>query len=181
MAIIIRRALPSDSPSLSEICLLTGDAGKSAEPLHSAGNRHLLASVYALPYVHPALTLHTGGHVLFDTESQAIVGYVLYATDTRAFEAAAEERYWPALRATHPLPLAAGNSNEFVQPNTLDDVSWPVALTEADKRIIRLFHTTASEFPANEAALAFSPAHLHIDILPIAQVSGWYQVHILVF
>ncbi|TCD64322.1 hypothetical protein EIP91_004232, partial [Steccherinum ochraceum] len=57
----IRRATPSDSPALSRICLLTGDAGQSAAPLHTFGE--LPGVMYAEPYVHMP---SAGGFVLVD-------------------------------------------------------------------------------------------------------------------
>lgn len=169
MNLSIRRVQPSDAPALTRICLLTGDAGESAEALHSADHQDLLALVYALPYVHPSLASCTSGFVLVShTEGGGggggaadgeVVGYVLYASDTRAFERLAEEAYWPALRARHPLPAAPAPEDR--------------ALTAADARMITLLHTTASAFPAATAAVAFAPAHLHIDVLPAAQRRGW--------
>ena len=46
----IREATSSDSPALSRICLLTGNAGQSAEAQHTFGE--LIGLVFAEPYVH---------------------------------------------------------------------------------------------------------------------------------
>ena len=43
----IREARSSDSPALSHICLLTGNAGQSAEAQHTFGE--LIGLVYAEP------------------------------------------------------------------------------------------------------------------------------------
>jgi len=65
MPFTIRPVVPEDTPALSRICLLTGDAGQSAESLH----RHceLPGLVWALPYVSlPSETARTWGFVLVD-------------------------------------------------------------------------------------------------------------------
>lgn len=177
----IRRALPTDAPALTQICLLTGDAGASAVPLHSSAHQDLLARVYALPYVHPALAAHTFGFVLVaqpinastepagdeaggdgeaEDAGEKVVGYVLCARDTRAFEAAAEDSYWPAVRSTRPSP-----------PDPLPANS---PLTPADARMLRLIHATRSAaYIAHVGCIAFAPAHMHIDLLPEAQGRGF--------
>ncbi|KAI5123438.1 hypothetical protein M0805_006143 [Coniferiporia weirii] len=157
----IRRARKEDAPALSRICLLTGDAGGSAESLHTHGE--LPGLVYALPYV---LVPHTAGFVLArkgptdtDVDADEVVGYLLLALDTRAFEAAAEREWYPPLRAKYPKP-AEGAPPPVCNPE----------LTDADKRFISLLHAPAA---APEACVAFSPVHLHIDILPEGQRQGW--------
>ena len=96
----IRAVEPSDSPALSRICLLTGDAGQSAEPLHASGE--LIGLVYAEPYAH----LPTGlGFVLVDGAD--VVGYALATHDTRAFERAAREAWFPRVRAKYAFPPEA--------------------------------------------------------------------------
>ncbi|KAL5508225.1 hypothetical protein ACEPAH_5844 [Sanghuangporus vaninii] len=168
----IRPVQPSDAPALSRICLLTGDAGKSAEGLHSIPE--LIGLFYACPYVSLP---HTGGFVLArrrpldppdsDTRGEQerhiseedVLGYTLFAYDTRAFEEAAERDWFPPLRAKYPKPV--GGAWETV---------YDRQLTDADKRYIKLLH---SPDRAPKACIAFSPAHLHIDILPEAQRQGW--------
>ncbi|KAL5488024.1 hypothetical protein ACEPAI_6132 [Sanghuangporus weigelae] len=168
----IRTVRPSDAPALSRICLLTGDAGKSAEGLHSIPE--LIGLFYACPYVSLP---HTGGFVLArrrpldspdnvtrgeqqqHSSEEDVLGYTLFAYDTRVFEEAAEGDWFPPLRARYPKPL--GEAWETV---------YDRQLTDADKRYIKLLH---SPDRALEACVAFSPAHLHIDILPEAQRQGW--------
>lgn len=149
MPIVIRPADESDAPSLSRICLLTGAAGLSAEHLHDHGE--LLGLVYAVPYVKLA---NTFGFVMVNDATAEVVGYVLGTTDTRAFEREAEETWWPPLAAKYPVSDNAGAK-------------------AADVRYMKLFqkmHTTP------EGCIAFSPAHLHIDILPEYQRQGWGKV-----
>ncbi|EIN10321.1 hypothetical protein PUNSTDRAFT_65223 [Punctularia strigosozonata HHB-11173 SS5] len=161
----IRPATPADALALSRICLLTGDAGQSAEHLHN--RPELLGLVYALPYVSPALASVTGGYVLAERppssdsspSSETILGYVLFACPTRTFEALAEAHYWPPLRSRYPYPPPATDEDN--------------ALTEKDLHFHKLIHNTDTMWAAHPGALAFSPAHLHIDLLPAAQRKGW--------
>ena len=181
----IRRASVTDSAALSRICLLTADAGVSAEALHTIGEFPGL--VYALPYVHLP---HTGGFVLVrrgaaasprlkdaleesvhgkqaDTsEGEEAVGYVLFALDTLAFNEAAEREWYPPLRARYPK--LDDKTSSSGNPTTSTTVSDP--LTEADKNYVSLLH---APHPALPACLAVSPAHMHIDILPAYQRRGW--------
>jgi hypothetical protein len=100
----IRPARPSDDVDLSRICLLTGDAGSSAEASHSIPE--LLGLIYALPYNRLETTF---GFVLVDADAsspdsvnandtQHVVGYILGTTDSKKFDEAAEREWWPALR-----------------------------------------------------------------------------------
>jgi ribosomal protein S18 acetylase RimI-like enzyme len=141
----LRRVKPCDAHSVSRICLLTGDAGETAECLYN--NPELLGLVYALPYVEIPIT--TFGYVVED--SNQVVGYVLGSTDTRTFEHEEAKHWWPFLRAKYPLDDSSG-------------------LTVSDTRMIRSIH-----FPSvsPEHCMAFSPAHLHINILPAYQRRGW--------
>lgn len=102
---IIRPARPSDNDDLSNICLLTGNAGSSAEASHSVPE--LLGLIYALPYNCLETTF---GFVLVDTDTpspqsiqnaddtQRVVGYILGTTDSKKFEEVAERDWWPELR-----------------------------------------------------------------------------------
>ncbi|KDR83609.1 hypothetical protein GALMADRAFT_56472 [Galerina marginata CBS 339.88] len=144
MSLTIRRATESDSPSLSRICLLTADAGASAEPLHDFGE--LPGLVYAVPYVKLPTTW---GFVLEDEATKEVVGYVLGSTDTRAYERYAAEHWWPALAEQYPPETAVKSG----------DINYT--------KLLRNIHT------APDANVAFSPAHLHIDILDKYQRQGW--------
>ncbi|MGV8876982.1 MAG: GNAT family N-acetyltransferase, partial [Rhodoglobus sp.] len=88
----IRPAGPHDLPATYRVCLQTSDAGADGSALYS--NPDLLGHIYVGPYIvgHPAIAF-----VLADTEG--IAGYVLAASDTRAFEAWQEQHWWPGLRA----------------------------------------------------------------------------------
>ncbi|KAG6336686.1 hypothetical protein ID866_2393 [Astraeus odoratus] len=156
MPTFIRRATKIDEPALSRICLLTADAGVSAEAIHAYPE--LPGLVYALPYVNlPSCW----AFLLVDKTSEEvghenIVGYCIGSLATRIFEATASETWWPPLQAKYG-PLLE-----------LDRVVEP-ALKDAD----RIYINTIMEFPpAPDVQVRFSPAHLHINILPSHQGKG---------
>jgi len=159
MPFTIRPATLEDTPALSCICLLTGDAGQSAEHLHK--HPELLGLLWALSYVSlPPEAAHTWGFVLVDDTApdndhttNAIKGYILGTSDTRAYEAAAEEGWWPALRIRFPL---SSDADERMT---------------ADQEYIDLIHRAPDA--ALDACLAVSPAHMHINLLPEVQRRGW--------
>ncbi|PPQ83277.1 hypothetical protein CVT25_004016 [Psilocybe cyanescens] len=144
MSLKIRQATENDAPFLSQICLRNGDAGKTAEHLHEFGE--LPGLVYAVPYVKLPTTW---GFVLENEGTKEVVGYILGSTDTRAFERYAAEHWWPALAEQYP-------QERMVKP--------------ADERYAKLLRNMDT---APDANIAFSPAHLHIDILEDYQKQGW--------
>ena len=157
MSFAIRPVAPEDVTAISRICLLTADAGRSAETMH----RHdeLPGLVWALPYVLlPPMTAHTWGFVLVDTDddhtTRTVKGYILGTSDSRAHEAATEAEWWPPLRIRFPLESDGGDER-----------------TPADERCINIIHRTPG--PAHEACLTVSPAHMHINLLPEVQRRGW--------
>jgi hypothetical protein len=97
-----RPATSADSPAVSRICLLTGDKGQSAEG--NFKNPEMLGLVYAEPYVNLTTTV---GFVLVSKDDEdrveKVVGYILGAPDTRAYEKEAESVWWPPLREKYPL------------------------------------------------------------------------------
>lgn len=144
MSITVRRATEDDAPALSRICLLTGDAGASAEHLHDYGE--LPGLTYAVPYVKLPTTW---GFVMADDTTNEVVGYIVGSKDTRAYENYAAEHWWPALVDKYPPSLAK---------------------KPADERYMKLF---ANMHTAPDANIAFAAAHLHIDILEAYQGRGW--------
>ncbi|KAI9063172.1 acyl-CoA N-acyltransferase [Trametes sanguinea] len=147
--IYVRPVKYTDSPALNRICLLTGNAGQSAEGLHKFGE--LIGLVYAEPYAHlPA----TYGFVMVDpAKGDEVVGYILGAYDTRTYEQHAVDEWFPRARTKYSYP-----------PETNEGA------TEADKRFIGILYNPPR---APQAAVDYSPAHLHIDILPEYQRQGW--------
>ncbi|KAJ7929919.1 acyl-CoA N-acyltransferase [Mycena leptocephala] len=145
MSVTIRRATSADEPSLSRICLVTADAGISAEPLHDFSE--LPGLVYAVPYVHLPTTW---AFVLVDgSKDELVIGYIVGSTDTRAYEQYAAEHWWPVQAEKYP-------------PSAM--------VKEGDKHysgLLRNMHT------APAANIAFSPAHMHINILDGYRGQGW--------
>jgi hypothetical protein len=103
----IRPARPSDDEALSRICLLTGDAGSSAEAAHAIPE--LLGLIFARPYNRLETTF---GFVLMDTDfhsppdsssdGQRVVGYILGTTDSKKYDEIAEREWWPMFREKYP-------------------------------------------------------------------------------
>lgn len=123
----IEPATIADLPGTYRTCLLAGDAGADATPLHH--DPDLLGHVYVGPYLSQG---HGTQLVVVDEAGSA--GYLLSTDDTVAFEDWAEREWWPPLRARYAL---------------IDDDS-------ADAEMIRNIHhpertppELASEFPAH--------------------------------
>ena len=97
---LIRPAVADDRDALYDICLRTGDAGADATALYR--DPELIGAIWAGPYLalEPDLSFVAVG-------DEGVTGYVLGAADTAAFEAACEQRWWPALRVRWPEPRAA--------------------------------------------------------------------------
>ena len=126
-----------------DICLRTGESGGDASHLYD--DPRLLGHIYVGPYValQPQLAF-----VL--TDERGIAGYVLGALDTRAFEAACEESWWPRLREQYPLRRRAQGDR-------------------ATRTLVQMIHHPP--ITADDVVKQF-PSHLHIDLLPRAQGRG---------
>ena len=164
--LFIRAATAADSPAVSHICLLTADAGVSAADLHTAGE--LPGLMYAEPYVHLP---ECYGFVLVEpspgTEGEGeVVGYILGSFDTRAFERSMKETWFPRWLEKYPLSATDADASS----SSSDTPAHLRNLTPNDKHYIRTIHDPHT---ADDAQIAFSPAHLHIDILPSYQRRGW--------
>ena len=136
----VRAATLADLPGAYRVCLLTGDAGRDATAMFA--NPDLLGHVYVGPYVVGSADL---ARVVVDADG--VAGYLLGAADTRAFEAWAEEAWWPTLREQYPLPAGASPDAELVRA---------------------IHHPT----PAPEDVVAVYPSHLHLDLLERARGRG---------
>ena len=141
----IRPYRVGDEDALMRVCLETGAAGADATDVFRLEPR-LLSEIYLLPY----LALEPELATVVADPGGAPVGYVLGALDTAAFEAAAEERWWPTLRERFPLG------------------SVPVDAPEA--ALVRRIHEPGAT-PPN--LLRDHPSHLHVDLLPVAQGRGF--------
>lgn len=139
----IRNVRSDDRHAVYEICLLTADAGDDGTELYS--DRAMPGHVWAGPYVDLA---PEHGFVLTD-DGGDVVGYILGAVDSRAFEARLERNWWPELRRRHPEP--------------------GVGERPGDRVVTYLIHHP----PAADASVVDAyPSHLHIDLLPVAQGRG---------
>jgi len=139
----IRALRCADRDALYDICLKTGDAGTDATQLYR--DPELIGHVYAGPY---AALSPESCFVLED--AAGVGGYILGVADTRGFEAACEDEWWPPLRARYAEPADTE--------------------TDPDARMRRLIHHPPKA--PHRLADAY-PAHLHIDLLPRLQRQGW--------
>ncbi|CAE6394930.1 unnamed protein product [Rhizoctonia solani] len=146
----IREAVLKDIPYLTRICLLTANAGQSAESLHRYPE--LLGGLYIEPYLKLSPTF---GFVLVDTpqnDKETILGYLLATSDSRTHEAAAEKESYPPLRVKYP------------------DNPYPSDATDRDQGVIDRIHKPLIR---PQGLVDISPAHIHINLLPAAQRQGW--------
>lgn len=142
MGYTLRQARESDRAELFKICLLTADSGTDASELYS--DPHYPGLVWSVPYLHFA-----PDHAFVVDAGTRLVGYVVGAADTKAFETKLDESWWPQLRQTYADRVAQRSSDEGV----LERIKTPAY--------------------ADPALVASHPAHLHINLLPEAQSGGW--------
>lgn len=175
----IRPATQADASALSDICLLTADAGKDAQTHHAY--RELPGLYYSVPYVHiPG----TGGFVLVRRageakgdlkEAEEVVGYSLYALDTLDFCARMEKEWFPPLRVKYPLPSESNSDNGSQLP------VYEVPLKEADLAYVKRIHKPD---PPNSACIAFCPAHMvntHLPLRTHINIDGLFTNSISIF
>lgn len=164
MSLTIRPATLEDAPALSRVCLLTADAGQSAEDLCTV--KELPAAVHALPYVNLD---SCWAFVLVDSGA-GVVGYLLGSSSVRKFEAEANEKWWPRMRELYPVSTvtsatlssssAAGTENAPSMQYTPSDIFY----------FNLLAHPNTTGQDVVDAA---GPAFMHINILPEYQRQGW--------
>ena len=140
----LRQATEADHTALASICLRTGDAGKDATDRED--DPGLLGLIYTIPYqvLEPDLAFIVDGPA-------GASGYLLGASDTRAFNARLAVQWYPRLQArvTDPGP---------------DSSRW-----RGSDWARHLIHHP--DFAARQA-LADYPSHGHIDLLPEARGKG---------
>lgn len=136
----IERAGLADMAGVYRVCRMTGDVGEDATPLYP--DPDLCGHVWAGAYLAPA-----GGTRLVAVDDAGVAGYIISTDDTLAFDAWAEEHWWPPLRARYPR----------------SDEDSPSA------RLIRRIHQPEVRDPGIVAAY---PAHFHIDLLARTRGSG---------
>ena len=143
MAASLRQYAPADIDALREICLRTGAGGRDATDLVS--NPQLPGDVYAAPYG----VLEPTSVLVLENGAGHVVGYVLGALDTASFEARCEAEWWPLMRERYPFGAGA-------------------------RALDRFFLEHVHEPPSTDPSLlARYPSHLHINLLPDMQGSGW--------
>jgi GNAT superfamily N-acetyltransferase len=143
---LVRPYDDGDRDAVYDICLRTGDEGGDASGQVTA---ELMGDVWAGPYL--ALEPGTAFVAVDGTE---VVGYVIGTPDTRAFEAACEVQWWPRLRRRYVATDPAGP----------DPRGWTL-----DERLRRLVH---QPLRSPDEVVTGHPAHLHLDLLPVAQGRG---------
>lgn len=148
----LRAARPTDRDAAYAVCLRTGDHGRDATGTFR--DKQLLGHVYVGPY----LALEPDHCYVLDAGTAApgptgVVGYVVAASDTVAFERRLEREWWPQLRARYPQPQRAPG-----EPWTAQD------------RLVHHIHHPARVDPGIAGSY---PSHLHIDLLPAVQRQGY--------
>ncbi len=140
----IRRYEQRDRDAVYDICVRTGASGGDARGKYRSDD--LLPDLFAGPY----LLLEPDFCWVLDDGERA-VGYLLGTPDTAAFARAWRDRWIPRLANRYPVPPRP--------PVTPDDA------------MVALLYDLpgAMVWPG----LAEYPAHLHIDLLPGVQASGW--------
>lgn len=141
----IRPFRPGDEPALADICLKTADAGSDATGV--LADDDLWAEIFVLPYAarHPEFAF------VVESEDGRVIGYVVGAPDTSAFEEWFATQWWPRHSARWPEP----------DPQTEEESRQDGILRYAYGRRGRS-QPFGDEYPA----------HLHIDLLPEAQGQG---------
>jgi ribosomal protein S18 acetylase RimI-like enzyme len=138
----IRQFRAGDDAELYEVCLRTGDSGKDASAHHT--DPTLLGHVYVGAYLALAPRL-----AFVCVDDAGVAGYVVGAADTRTFERACQQDWWPGLRRRYP--------RDSFPPQT------------PDGRLVRLVHEPPE---ADVDVVERYPAHLHINLLPRLQGQG---------
>lgn len=133
----LRRYRESDLEALYEICLVTGDSGSDASPLHR--DRKVIGHLYSGPY-----GVLEPGNVFVAEDEDGVAGYIVGTFDTDAFGEKLDLDWWPALRQHYAgIP--------------------PAELTDTDRMRIAAI-TSPHANPAD--IVARYPAHIHMNLLP---------------
>lgn len=145
----IRPFRSGDEPALSDICLKTGDAGADATGV--LDDDDLWGVLFVLPYAarHPEFAF------VVESDDERVVGYIVGAPDTAAFEEWFRAEWWPRFADRWPLPVpAAAPGSEPSRQHGLLRYAYARGTDEGQ--------------PFGDAY----PAHLHIDLLPETQGQG---------
>jgi GNAT superfamily N-acetyltransferase len=141
----LRQFRSEDLNALYAISLATGHEGGDASHLYA--DAKLMGHIYSAPYavLEPDL-------VLVVVDGDGVAGFAAGAIDTSLWEDVLERNWWPALRRQYPDPKESSSA------------SWT-----ADQR--RAFAIHHPERAPREVVDAY-PAHLHLNLLPVAQGRG---------
>lgn len=143
----IRPFRPGDEPALSDICLKTADAGADATGL--LDDDDLWGEIFVLPYVarHPEFAF------VVESDDGRVVGYIVSAPDSAAFEDWFAHEWWPRFHERWPKPQG--------EP-------LPVSASRQDGLVRYAYARRGGSQPFGDEY----PAHLHIDLLPETQGQG---------
>jgi ribosomal protein S18 acetylase RimI-like enzyme len=139
----IRQFAPGDESALAEICLLTADAGADATGILE--DDAIWANMFVLPYVARAPDFA----FVVEADDGQVVGFIVMAPDTDAFEDWFYDTWWPQF-----------------------NLRWPEPATDLTRHDALLKYAYARRGGINRYAAEY-PAHLHIDLLPQMQGAGW--------
>lgn len=144
----IRKFRPGDTDALYEICLRTVDAGNDGTllyPTYPELPGHLALGAN--------LALEPEFAFVVQDEADAPIGYVVGALDSRAFYEKCEQVWWPPLRERYPDPADVPSEQHTPEQRLLHAIHVPVL--------------------APDSVLNAYPSHLHINLMPPAQGSGF--------
>jgi ribosomal protein S18 acetylase RimI-like enzyme len=140
---VIRPYRPADRDEVYDVCLRTAAAGGDATDVYR--DPALPGDLFAGPYLY----LEPDFAFVLD-DGERVSGYVIGTPDTTAFARKLREQWLPLVGPRHPLPPGPPADHE-------------------ESMVEYLHHPERMIIPA----LADYPAHLHINILPHLQRSGW--------
>jgi len=143
--VTLRPFAPDDLPALYAISLATGHRGGDASHLHQ--DPKLIGHIYSAPYA-----LLDPGIALVAVDAEGVTGYAVGASDTTAWEAMLERRWWPALRC------------RYADPGDTPPATW----TWDQRRAWMIHHP----FSTPRAVVEAFPAHVHMNLAPRAQGQG---------
>lgn len=139
----IRPFRPGDEPALADVCLKTADAGADATGV--LDDDELWAEIFVLPYVarHPEFAF------VVESDDGRVVGYIVSAPDTAAFEEWFAAEWWPRFADRWPEPGEGGSRQDGI--------------------LRYAYGRRGGAQPFGDEY----PAHLHIDLLPELQGQGF--------
>tara|TARA_B100001123_G_scaffold81273_1_gene92559 strand:+ start:5745 stop:6347 length:603 start_codon:yes stop_codon:yes gene_type:complete len=138
----IRSYQSGDRDAVYDICLKTGDSGKDAS--HQFTDPLALGHIYAGPYME-----YEPQSVFILNNGKNLSGYIMGTMDSKAFYDWMYNEWFQFLRNTYSQP--SGDPSRWSRTEKTINIFF----TEMNKKLFEEF-----------------PAHLHIDLLPIAQGKG---------